>query len=62
MNMIVRWKEEEVTFEAGPKHVEAMLKDMRLAECKASVVPGVCMDGERSASGSRGSACLRTDW
>ena len=40
LNRIVRWEGGEVSFEADPKHVEKMLEDMRLVDCKPNLVPG----------------------
>jgi len=40
LNRIVRWEHGEVSFEADPKHVKKMLKDMKLQECKAVLTPG----------------------
>ena len=34
LNRIVRWENGEISFEADPKHVEKMLKDMQLSDCK----------------------------
>ena len=40
MNRIVRWEDGEISFEADPKHVKKMLKDMKLTECKPAITPG----------------------
>ena len=40
LNRVVEWKDEELWYEADPRHVEKMLNDMELGECKESVVPG----------------------
>ena len=40
LNRFVEWKDEELWYEAGPRHVEKMLNDTELGECKESVVPG----------------------
>ena len=39
LNGVVEWKDEELWYEADPRHVEKMLNDMELGECKESVVP-----------------------
>ena len=40
LNRVVEWKDEELWYEADPRHVEKTLNDMELEECKESVVPG----------------------
>ena len=40
LNRIVRWEDGEISFEADPKHVKKMLKDMKLTECKPAITPG----------------------
>ena len=40
LNRVVEWKDEELWCEADPRHVEKMLNDMELGECKESVAPG----------------------
>jgi hypothetical protein len=40
LNRIVRWEDGEISFEADPKHVKRMLKDMRLQECNSVLTPG----------------------
>ena len=37
---MVGWKDEELRYKADSRHVEKMVKDMELGECKESVVPG----------------------
>jgi hypothetical protein len=44
LNRTVRWESGEVSFEADPKHVEKMLKDMRLTDCRPNRVPGAKED------------------
>ena len=44
LNRIIRWVDGEVSFEGDPKHVEKMLKDMKLVECKAVLTPGTKED------------------
>jgi hypothetical protein len=41
LNRKICWKQDEVTFQADGKHVEKMLEDMNMQECKASSIPGV---------------------
>ena len=40
LKRVVEWKDDELWYEADPRHVEKMLNDMELGECKESVVPG----------------------
>ena len=37
---MAEWEDEELWYEAVPRHVEKMLDDMELPECKESAVPG----------------------
>ncbi len=39
LNRTVRWESGEVSVEADPKHVEKMLKDMRLTDCRPNREP-----------------------
>ena len=40
LNRVVEWKDEELWYEADPRHVEKMLNDMELERFKESVEPG----------------------
>jgi hypothetical protein len=41
LNRIVRWgTDNEVSFEADPNHVEKMIEDLSLKDCKPNIVPG----------------------
>lgn len=44
LNRIVQWRNGEVSFDADPKHVEKMLTDMNLAECRPNIMRGVRED------------------
>ena len=47
LNRIIRWENREISFEADPKHVEKMLKDMQLSDCKPNSTPGTKEDRKR---------------
>ena len=56
LNRTIRWEGGEVSFEADPKHVEKMLQDMRLSDCKPNLTPGVKedrKDGEEALKGEQ---------
>ena len=41
LNRIVRWTEDSLLYEADPRHVEKLLKDAGLENCKSVSTPGV---------------------
>ena len=41
LNRIVRWSEDCLLYEADPRHVEKLLRDMGMEDCKPLTVPGV---------------------
>ena len=52
LNRILEWREDEFRYEADPRHVEIMLRDMGLEECKAATLPGAqgeALEGEDQA-------------
>jgi hypothetical protein len=40
LNRTVEWKEEELWYEADPRHAERMIEDMGLQGCKGGLIPG----------------------
>ena len=40
LNRVVEWHDDELWWEAHPRHVEKMLEDIGLEECKPGAVPG----------------------
>ena len=47
LNRVVRWTEDCLLYEADPRHVEKLLRDMGMEECKTLTVPGI-----KAATGS----------
>ena len=47
LNRVVRWTEDCLLYEADPRHVEKLLRDMGMEECKTLRVPGI-----KAATGS----------
>lgn len=45
LNMIFRWTKEGVQYEADPRHVEIMLKQLNIGDCKAVVTLGTKEEG-----------------
>ena len=41
LNRIVRWTEEGLLYEADPRHVEKLLRDAGMEDCKPITTPGV---------------------
>ncbi len=41
LNRIVRWGSQELFYEADPRHVEKLLKEMDMSNCKPATSPGV---------------------
>ena len=52
LNRIVRWDEHGIDYEADPRHVEKLLRDMGMAECKPLSSPGVKLSSEEMAKES----------
>ena len=46
LNRVVEWKDDEFWYEADPRHVETMLSDMGMSDCKAGLLPGAKGQGE----------------
>ena len=40
-NRIVRWGEKGIEYEVDPRHVEKLLRDMGMEDCKPCSAPGV---------------------
>ena len=40
MNRVVEWHDDELWWEADSRHVEKMLEDIGLEDCKPGAVPG----------------------
>ena len=40
LSRTVEWREDEIWYEADPRHVEKMLEDMDMEECNPCVIPG----------------------
>ena len=40
LNRVLEWHDDELWWEADPRHVEKMLEDIGLEDCKPGAVPG----------------------
>jgi hypothetical protein len=55
LNRIIEWKDDELWYEADPRHAEKMLRDMGMDSCNASAVPGAKTDGPEGGEVELGS-------
>ena len=46
LSRTVEWREEEIWYEADPRHVEKMLADMEMEDCNSNAVPGTKVQSE----------------
>jgi hypothetical protein len=51
LNRVVVWQPGELRYEADPRHVEKMLRDMGMEDCNVGVVPGTKFDGKPGDDG-----------
>ena len=49
LNRILRWTDKGVEYEADPRHVEIILKQLNIGDCKAVVTPGTKDEGRAKA-------------
>ena len=49
LNRVVEWKQDELWYEADPRHVEKMLSDMGMSDCNAGTLPGAKRQSEGEA-------------
>ena len=45
LNRIVRWTDDGLEYEADPRHVEIILKQLNIGHCKAVAAPGTKEEG-----------------
>merc|ERR1739836_61195 len=49
LNRILRWAQHGIEYEADPRHVEIILKQLNIGECKAVTTPGTREEGQAKA-------------
>ncbi len=46
LNRIIRWESQCALYEADPRHLEKLLKEMEMSDCRPDSSPGVKVPGE----------------